>query len=178
MFDWKKAVGTVAPLLGTAIGGPFGGIAGKFIADALNLPEGATEEDIAAAYNSDPEAALKLRQAEYDFKKYMRDQDIKEEELVFKDREDARKRDTLIQQKKGSNQRADVLAYLAVGTFILVIISILWGWVPGSGPARDLAIFLFGVLCALVKDVYQFEFGSSKGSKEKADQINVMKKGF
>ena len=36
-FDWKSVVGTVAPLLGTALGGPFGGVAGKMIQDALGV---------------------------------------------------------------------------------------------------------------------------------------------
>jgi len=37
MFDWKKVVSTVAPVLGTALGGPLAGAATKFIADKFHL---------------------------------------------------------------------------------------------------------------------------------------------
>ena len=38
-MNWKEIVGTVAPLLGGTLGGPFGAMAGKFIADSEGVQE-------------------------------------------------------------------------------------------------------------------------------------------
>jgi hypothetical protein len=48
MFDWKELVKGVAPVIGGAFGGPFGGVAVKFMADALlgESTEGKTPEEL------------------------------------------------------------------------------------------------------------------------------------
>jgi hypothetical protein len=60
-MDWKsigQKVGSMAPYLGTLLGGPAGGAVGTLVAQALG-----TEDNAAAVYsalNSDPVAAVKL----------------------------------------------------------------------------------------------------------------------
>jgi Holin of 3TMs, for gene-transfer release len=75
MSDWKSIVGNFAPSLGAALGGPLGGAAGLAVKAALNLGQDASDNDIAVALQS-PEAAIKLKQAEYDFKIKMGEQAI------------------------------------------------------------------------------------------------------
>lgn len=50
------------PTLGTALGGPLGGAAGKVIADALGVP--ATPAAVSAALSTDPEVQKKLAETE------------------------------------------------------------------------------------------------------------------
>jgi hypothetical protein len=64
-IDWKKVapiLGTIAPVLGTLVGGPAGGAVGALVASALGV--GGTPDEVAAAIKTDPEAAVKLKQLE------------------------------------------------------------------------------------------------------------------
>jgi len=70
-------VGSVIPGAGTAAGGAIG-IGIKTIASAFGLSEDATPEAIDAAIKADPQAELKLRLAEMDYRVKMRDLDIEE----------------------------------------------------------------------------------------------------
>ena len=92
--------------------------------------------------------------------------DLRETEAFLADVADARARDTVITQAGAKNWRGDILAYLAVGAFVAIIVSLMFLEIP-SGGARDLLLVMMGVLGAIVKNVYHFEFGSSKGSKDK-----------
>lgn len=66
-MDWKEIGAKVAsiglPVLGTALGGPAGGVVGKLAASALGLSENASAEDVAQAIDSGGgEAVAKLRE--------------------------------------------------------------------------------------------------------------------
>ena len=66
-MDWKSIVGSVAPYLGAAVGGPLGGVAVTAIANALGLSdktEGAIKD---ALKGVTPEQMLTLKVAERDF---------------------------------------------------------------------------------------------------------------
>lgn len=91
-------------------------------------------------------------------------------ELTVKDRDSARVRDTEITKAGGHNYRADILAALAVCGLVLCV----WFVAKDSSlPERavNAIMFVAGVLAAAVRDVYGFEFGSSRGSKEKDDML-------
>lgn len=91
VFDWKALVGTVAPTLATALGGPLAGMAVSAIGSALGLDENASEAQVSAALaTSKPEMLVALRQADQEFKKHMADVGVKLEEIVTKDRDSAR----------------------------------------------------------------------------------------
>lgn len=82
-IDWKKIVGTVAPVLATALGGPLAGMATKAVATAVLGRDDATEAEIAAAVaNASPEQLLALRKADADFAMRMKELDIDLEQLA------------------------------------------------------------------------------------------------
>ena len=84
-------IGSVAPTLATAMGGPVAGMAVKAISNALFGHENGTDEDIAAALanpTSDQLAALKKIDA--DFKVQMKSLDIDLEKIAASDRDSAR----------------------------------------------------------------------------------------
>lgn len=86
------------------------------------------------------------------------------------DRTAARSRDASVTQAGRRNIRADVLAYAAVAGLISLIWVLLIHPIA-DGPARDMLLILSGALVAIVKDVYGFEFGSSRGSEAKTEQL-------
>src|SRR5262245_37607253 len=85
----KKVIGTVAPGLATALGGPLAGQAASIITSALGLGRSADETAI-AAISQNPDALLKLKLAEIDFQKFLTESGIKLEELDVQDRASAR----------------------------------------------------------------------------------------
>lgn len=60
--DLKETIGGAAPLVGTLLGGPAGGVVGGLVAKALGVE--ASPGAVAQALQADPEAALKLRTLE------------------------------------------------------------------------------------------------------------------
>lgn len=90
------------------------------------------------------------------------------------DRADARKRDTAFVQAGRWNWRGDLLALLAVCGLVICV----WFVARDTDmPERavNAIMFVAGVLAAAVRDVYSFEFGSSRGSKEKDDVIRNLR---
>jgi hypothetical protein len=91
------------------------------------------------------------------------------------DRQNARGRDVAIVQAGRYNWRADVLAVLAVGGLVLCVYFI----ARDAGlPERavNAIMFVAGVLASAVRDVYGFEFGSSRSSQVKDGTISELAK--
>lgn len=111
------------------------------------------------AIKADPALALQFRQA---IALNEREWDA----LYLQDRQGARGRDVEFVRAGRQNWRADVLAVLAVGGLVACV----W-FVARDAALPERAVnaimFVAGVLAAAVRDVYGFEFGSSRGSREK-----------
>jgi hypothetical protein len=92
-LTWLK---TLAPMVGTALAGPFGGIAAAMLADKMGLSEKTVEAvtSVLTAGQVTAEQASGIRLAEIDFLKFMADHGLKQEALVYQDRADARKMQT------------------------------------------------------------------------------------
>lgn len=161
----KALIGSVAPTLGAALGGPIGGIAGQFIKKAL----GVESEDAAMdLISGDPDALLKLRVANHEFEKWMREADIKEAALAGEDRKDAR----LLAKTNGMVPQVTLSGVYTIGYFCLII-GLLAGALqfPTSGAEQQLMAGLIGVMSAAQVQIMNFWFGSSLGSKQKTQQM-------
>ena len=90
------------------------------------------------------------------------------------DTQSARQRDMAFLQAGKKNFRGDILAYGAVGALVVCIIMLFVADVPPQ--SRDLLLVTLGALVAIVKDVYGFEFGSSKDSQRNAQAVSDMLK--
>ena len=86
------------------------------------------------------------------------------------DRQSARSRDTAIQVATGRNRRGDTLAAIAIIGFIALMGLLFLGPEISSGE-RDLVMIMTGALISIVKDVYGFEFGSSKDAARGAQAM-------
>jgi hypothetical protein len=153
---------TMAPGLATLVAGPMGGLAVKAIASKFGVED--TLEAVTNAIQSDPEAAMKLREI-----------DLKEIEAHAKDRDSARNRETAIATSdKAPMLNKLVTPVLALGvvglSFVLFTILI---FVDVQPEAKDILIYILGVLSAAVTQILSYYFGSSQGSKDKSDEAKL-----
>jgi hypothetical protein len=153
---------TMAPGLATLVAGPMGGMAVKAIASKFGVED--TLEAVTNAIQSDPEAAMKLREI-----------DLKEIEAHAKDRDSARNRETAIATSdKAPMLNKLVTPVLALGvvglSFVLFTILI---FVDVQPEAKDILIYILGVLSAAVTQILSYYFGSSQGSKDKSDEAKL-----
>jgi hypothetical protein len=120
------------------------------------------------AIKADPAAVLSFRQA-------IANQEADLDKAFLADRQDARKRDVAIGQAGRYNWRADVLAFLAVGGLVICVYCIA-SQAGLQERAVNAIMFIAGVLASAVRDVYGFEFGSSRSSKDKDATISDLVK--
>lgn len=167
----KPLIGRVAPMLGTALGGPLGGVAGAALAKALGM-ESADQETVAKAIQDGkltPDQLLALRQAEMEFKLRMEELEIRSvqdlESLAVQDRDSARKREMVVRDKIPA-----ILAIsVTVGFFGLLFY--LMKFAPPSDNA-DILNILLGALATAWIGVINYYFGTSKSSSDKTTLLH------
>lgn len=166
-MDWQNVIKTVAPWIGTALGGPLGGMAVGAIADALGLPEKTTDAVKQALAGVTAEQMLALKKADLDFQAKMQELGFthieKLAELEFKDRDSARNRE--IQTRDNTNK---ILAFVIIGAFIAMVGATLMGWTKAESV---LAGTLIGYLSAKAEQVLSYYFGSTSGSSRKTELL-------
>lgn len=165
----KNVVGSVAPTLATALGGPFAGVAVKFLADKLGVDDTGKVEDFLVSATQDPDKLLELKKAEIEFRERLRELDIKEAELHVRDRESARD----LAKERGQTIQAILSAAYTVGYFT-TLWAILLGQINIPEAQVGLMNGLLGALGAAQLQILNFWFGSSRGSKDKSDAMARM----
>jgi hypothetical protein len=158
MTDWLK---TLAPLLGTAIAGPFGGVAASFLAEKLGI-ESKTVEAVTAALSDSKmsaEQVASVRLAEIDFKKWMGDNEIKKEQLGFEDRKSARE----MQMATHSRMPAVLTTLVTIGFFGILILLI---YKP-EFKANEIILIMVGQLSVAWAGCIAFYTGTTYGSANK-----------
>lgn len=174
-IDWKKIVGTVAPTLATALGGPLAGIAVKTIATQVLGNSSASEEEVeAAVLGADPQMLLKLKEVEFEFKKALLDAGVKLEEIASQDRASARQREVSTQD----SWTPRVLATVVVGGFLGCVYAVLSGYIAElKDPViATLVGTMIGYTSAKADQVVSYYFGSSASSKAKDETISTIAK--
>ncbi len=159
----KSVLATVAPLIGTALGGPFGGLAGSLLSKALGTSDPKAME--AAITSTDPDILLKLKQADNDFQTQMKALEISEEKLSFDDTANARSMEIAT---KDSTPK--YMAYLITLGFFGVLGYLLAYGKPQQGG--DVMLVLVGSLGTAWTGIVSYYYGSSAGSAAKTDAIN------
>ncbi len=174
-FDWKKIVGSVAPTLATALGGPLAGVAVKTIAKQLLGDEKASEDQVAEAIASaDPQVLIRLKEVELEFKKFIADTGIQLEKIASDDRNSARNRE--IQAHDSWTPR--VLATVVVGGFLWSVYAVLSGYVKELKDPTTATMVgaVIGYVSAKADQVISYYFGSSASSKAKDDTLATIAK--
>ena len=165
-MDWKKIVAAVAPALGTALGGPLGGMAVAAISDALvGNPDASEGEIVTALKAGGPDALLKLKQADQEFQARMRELDLDLERIHQADRASARDREA----KSGDSWTPRLLAGIVTVGFFGVLGFLLHFGKPEAGG--DALLVMLGALGGAWASIISYYFGSSAGSAAKTELL-------
>ncbi len=162
----RDTVARVAPIAGGLLGGPAGGAVGTLIADALGV---SADPGAVAAALADPASVERLRQMEAKHRETLEAMRLEEIRAHLADMANARARDVAVRQAGGQNVRANILATVAVCGLVAAVILLFTSEVPDG--AREPLLLVLGSLTGLVSQVFNFEFGSSMGSKTKTQII-------
>lgn len=162
-MDWIKSV---APLIGTALGGPLGGAAASFIASKLGIQE-STVKAVSEVLNDgklNPDQLVAIKQAELDFQKFLEQNKINLEQVHAADRASAR---SMLQSTKSM-----IPAVLTVGITIGYF-GVLVGMMTGTFKVTDSQVMLImlGQLGTAWGVTIAFWFGTTKGSSDKTDLL-------
>lgn len=158
-MDWLK---TIAPMIGTALGGPLGGAAAAFLADKLGIEEKTVEavSEVLQSGRMTPEQIANVKLAEIEFQKFLKDHDIKLEQVHAEDRADARKMAVATNSPVPA-----VLSLLVTAGYFGVLVGMMTD-VLNVRDSQALLIML-GSLGTAWGMVMAFWFGTTKSSSEK-----------
>jgi hypothetical protein len=169
-MNLKNLLSTVAPALGTAIGGPFGGIAGKLIADALGKDKPKDEAGLAAMVEDalqDPETALKIKQADDAFKARMKELSVDIYKTEVDDRKNARDMAKANMWPQITISIVyNIIYFLALSEFAQLLDS----QQKLNTEVMMLLSGLLGLMTGEIPRINAFWFGSSHGSQKKDAQ--------
>jgi len=185
-MDWKdigkKLLSIGAPVLGTALAGPAGGLAAKAAVSAISKKFGLSENkvtpDTIDSLLGSPEHQIRFRELEIEEKVELQRLLNEETGMYLGDVQSARQMH--IDTTKATGERDTnlyILAYAFVIGFFASIIIMMWlvltNKLPESMPQYVVFLLgsLFGTLTAGVTAIIQFFFGSSKSSKDKTNLL-------
>jgi len=114
-----------------------------------------------------------------DFQRAMLQLESDLERTQLQDRQDARTRDVALRQVNvGRNTRADIMVLSAALGLVFCLCSLAYYSTELPGEAVGIISTIAGIFGACLKDAYAFEFGSSRGSKDKdLTMATLLKKG-
>jgi hypothetical protein len=167
-MDWKALIGTVAPWIGTALGGPLGGAAVGAVADALGLSD-KTEASIKAALSGvTPEQMLALKNADQAFSAKMQELGYANVEKLAALAVDNTKDARAMQVSTRSRIPAVLAVIITCGFFGILI-----GMLRGDLTATDnqALLIMLGALGAAWGAVVNFFFGSTAESGRKTELL-------
>jgi hypothetical protein len=163
----------LAPALGTAIAGPFGGLAASWIAKKIIGKDDATNDEIRDLINnvSSPELALKIKEADREFEAQMKQMGVDVFKLEVQDRASAREFGT--RGGIGSYMQA-VIGTVVVAGFLYTVWMVIAGDVDIQDANKAVLIgTVVGYVSAKADQVIAFLFGSTHGSKEKTAEMSA-----
>ncbi|MDD2798444.1 MAG: hypothetical protein PHV20_07625 [Bacteroidales bacterium] len=152
-----------------------GGGAGKLVDSVGN-----TLDKLTTSKEEVLQIEQELKKAEMQYRLEMQHLTIEEQKASFADTDSARKRSAEVETNVNASWLSkNVSALLATGTTILTfILFYLLIFQPNvvSDKAKDIIIYVLGVLSAIITQVFSFYFGSSQGSVDKGRTIDRMTK--
>jgi hypothetical protein len=164
----KQIIAAVAPTIGTALGGPFGTLAGGLVAKALGNGDAKAVE--AAIVSGDPDALLKLKEAEQSFTLQMEQLGIQREQLAYNDTANARAREIALH-----DNTPKYLAYAVVGFTALIE-----GYALLHGLPNDIDKVIVGRILGTLDSasvlVLSYYFGTTASSRRKDDALTEIAK--
>lgn len=174
-FDWKALVGSVAPGLAAALGGPMAGVAVKVIADkVLGKPDASMDEVVDALSNGalSGEQIVALKAAEQALEVEMARIDQAREAVALADTQNARQQTVeLARENTSIAWAAPVISTVIVTGFFACIALLFFVERVWDERQANLLNVLFGALIPGFVQVCNYWLGSSAGSKRTGDAI-------
>ena len=167
-FNWKDTIKKIAPIAGTMIGGPWGALAGKAIGKVFGHEgdQPPTEMEMADYISgASPEKLVELKGIDANLKIKMRELGIKEDELVYDDKKDARS------THKDSQMPAILALMLTVGFFGLLISLLVIDKIPSAN--MTIINIMLGSLGTCWLGAMQYYFGTTKSSGDKTKIMSI-----
>lgn len=185
-FNLKTAIGSIAPVLASMLGGPLAGTAVTALEGAFGLAPGAgadavtqvvqaglTPEAIAAVRAADQAHAEKLKQLDVDVLKLNADHDAALETIAAGDRDSARKREVAVR-----GWTVPALAWLIVSSSLGLVAATVTGNITKDPALAGQVGIVTGYLLNESKQIITYYFGSSASSQAKDAVIaDAMKQG-
>lgn len=165
-MNWKDLVKGVAPVLGTALGGPYGGMAAKWLSSEL-LGDSSKSPDALeqAITNADPQTFAKIKELDQKFQEDMQKIGLSRDQLAVTDTQGAR------ELFKTNIWPQIVLSCLYTFGYFAMVYVLLSGKMTIPATQSGIADGLILVMTTAQAAIMHFWFGSSLGSKEKTTLI-------
>ena len=188
-MDFKTILGAIAPTAATLLGGPFAGLAVKFLGPIFGLSSDATAttgdavqaiQDVLTKGQLSADQILAIKQAELALAQHLADNglklaelDIQAAQVITADRADARAREVAVKDKTPAH-----LAYTIIGGFFVISLAqliALMGWpdfavkIPPQGWL--LIGNISGYLAAEAKSASSYYFGTTSDSGRKTELL-------
>jgi hypothetical protein len=136
------------------------GVAGKIVDIARRITKSDDPTMALEALRSKPELLL-------EFQRDVLEMDRDLERAFLLDRQDARARDQSFVTTGRYNIRADIMVLAAAFGLLACLLALAYYKETLPGEAVGIISTVAGIFGSCLKDAYSFEFGSSRGSKEK-----------
>ena len=168
-MDFTSIVKTVAPWIGTALGGPLGGVAVEMATKALGVSDKTTEGLKAALAGATAADMLALKKADQAFQTQMLELGFKSqadlEGIAANDRASARD-----MQKTVRSWVPSALSIIIVSGFFFLLGGMMTGWLKIS--ESQALLLMLGSLTTGFGVVMSYWFGSTSNSATKTDIIS------
>lgn len=157
----------VPDIIGYFKGDKAGEVAGKVLDIAQTVTGTQTPEAATQALSADPEKVLAFQQA------VMQDR-TELQRLFLADVQNARERDVKLAQAGRRNYRADVMLSLTFLGMVACVGCLLYFKVDANTAVGGALLMLVGKLLGNWSSAFDFEFGSSRGSRDKDESLNKL----
>ena len=138
----------------------------------VKIPDAPTPEDVA-----------KLRQLQFDHEERLIElgidkakQELEEFKVEVQDRDSARERDTWMIKMGQHNWRADIMFVMAV-CIVALLVWIIWKDQSINEYVKGIFTLVMGRFLGYLDNIYNFEFGTTRGSKDKDETIKQLSGG-
>jgi hypothetical protein len=166
-MKWQSIVKSIAPIIGSALGGPMAGSAIKALSTALLGNDSATEQELERLIvNANPDQLLKIKQSDADFKLKMAELGVDVFKLEVADRDSAR-------THHNDSPMPAVLcllltAMVSAGSYALIVATI--------PPANASILYMvFGQVLTAWAASIAYWVGTTKSSSDKSKMLGVVK---
>lgn len=174
-MNWESVIRKLAPTVATALGGPAAGMVVAGLGEIFGLSDARPEKIQAVIENGQltGDQISSIKELELKLQAEEKERGFRFEELAFKDRDSARARDVESIKSGKRNYRADVMFILAVAMIVGLVYAV-WSTPDINEYVKGIVTFLLGRFAGYLDNIYNFEFGTTRGSQNKDSTINAL----